>query len=147
MRSKKFFFVILLLTLFSCNRIDKPTPSAFIKQYRESFDPFFDRFNKDTIFQRSRVVFPIDNYLTPMEELNYEMVNQPIDSNDYLILDLTYHDSLAKQEFNAFQRNIQTKKDTTWVTFTGIDNGIHEEFIFARRKGKWFLVKVVDAST
>ncbi|MDH4472072.1 MAG: DUF4348 domain-containing protein [Fluviicola sp.] len=147
MRSKKVLFVVLLMALFSCNRIDKPTPSSFIKQYHESFDPFFDRFNTDSTFQRSRIVFPLDNYLIPMEELNYEMVNQPIDSLDYCILDLTYHDSLAKRQFDAYKRIIQTKKDTTWVKFTGVDNGIHEEFIFERRKGKWFLVKVMDGST
>ncbi|ASS50681.1 MAG: hypothetical protein A3D31_14060 [Candidatus Fluviicola riflensis] len=146
MRSKTLLFVTLLL-VFSCDRIDKPTPSAFIKQYRESFSPFFDRFNKDTIFQRSRVVFPLNYFAVTEDGTDYKLSNQPIDPVDYLILDLTYHDSLAKQEFNAFQRSIQTKKDTTWVTFTGIDNGIHEEFIFELRNGKWFLVKVIDAST
>ncbi|MES2556753.1 MAG: DUF4348 domain-containing protein [Bacteroidota bacterium] len=147
MRSKTLLFATLLFVVFSCNRIDKPTSTTFIKQYRESFDPFFDRFNTDTIFQRNRVDFPLNYFAVIEESADYELVNQPIDSAEYLILDLTYHDSLAKQEFNAFQRIIETKKDTTWVKFTGIDNGIHEEFIFVLRKGKWFLVKVVDAST
>lgn len=147
MRSKKVLFVVLLMALFSCSRIDKPTPSSFIKQYRESFDPFFDRFNTDSTFQRSRVVFPLDYYSVTEESTDNELINQPIDAGDYLILDLTYHDSLAKREFDAYERIIQTKKDTTWVKFTGVDNGIHEEFIFQCRKGKWFLVKAVDAST
>lgn len=147
MRPKTLLFVTLLLVVFSCNRMNKPTPAAFIKEYSEAFDPFFDHFNTDSVFQRSRIVFPLNSFVIPEESTDYELINQPIESADYVILDLTYHDSLAKQAFNAFQRSIQTKKDTTWVKFSGIDNGIHEEFIFERRKGKWFLVKVIDGST
>lgn len=147
MQSKTLLFVTLLLMVFSCNRINRPTPPALIKQYRESFNPFFNRFNTDSVFQRNRVIYPLDYYSVTEESTDYELINQPINAANYLILDLTYHDSLANQEFNAFQRSIQTNKDTTWVKFTGVDNGIHEEFIFERRKGKWFLVKVVDAST
>ncbi|MBI3238060.1 MAG: DUF4348 domain-containing protein, partial [Flavobacteriia bacterium] len=108
---------------------------------------FFDQFNKDSVFQKSRVLFPLDYYSVTEESVGYELINVPIDSAEYYILDLTYHDSLAKRQFDAYTRLIQTKKDTTWVKFTGVDNGIHEEFVFQRRNGKWLLVKIMDGST
>lgn len=147
MSVKTGIYCFLTFLFLSCDRSTKPTAVSTTKQQPESFQVFFDQFNTDSTFQRSRVLFPLDNYLIPPEELNYEMVNQPIDSADYYILDLTYHDSLAKRQFDAYERTIQTKKDTTWVKFTGIDNGIHEEFVFQRRNGIWMLVKIMDGST
>jgi Domain of unknown function (DUF4348) len=146
MSVKTGIFCLLTLVFLSCNRSTQPTALVATKQ-PESFNVFFDQFNTDSTFQRSRVVFPLDYYSVTEESTDYELINQPINTSNYLILDLTYNDSFAKREFDAYKRIIQTKKDTTWVKFTGVDNGIHEEFIFARRKGKWFLVKVTDGST
>jgi hypothetical protein len=146
MSVKTGIYCLLTFAFLSCDRSTKPAP-LIAKKQPESFQVFFDQFNSDSTFQRSRVVFPLDNYLIPIEELNYEMVNQPIDSSEYYILDLTYDDSLAKREFDAYERIIEINGDTVLVKFTGIDNGIHIEYTFALRKNKWFLVKAMDGST
>ena len=146
MSVKTGIYCLLTFAFLSCNRSTKPA-TLIAKKQPESFPVFFDQFNSDSTFQRSRVVFPLDYYSVTEESTDYELINQPIDAGNYLILDLTYDDSLANQEFDAYKRIIEIKKDTTWVKFTGVDNGIHEEFIFECRKGKWFLMKVVDAST
>lgn len=146
MSVKTGIYCLLTFAFLSCHRSTQPS-TLIAKKQPESFSVFFDQFNSDSTFQRSRVVFPLDYYSVTEESTDYELINQPIDSSEYLILDLNYDDSIANQAFDAYKRIIQTTNDTTWVKFTGIENGIHEEFIFALRKGKWFLVKAVDAST
>jgi len=54
---------------------------------------------------------------------------------------------LAKPENGGFTREFDLKNDSCFVLFLGVDNGIHEEYLFVRKNGDWFFVSATDAST
>jgi len=49
----------------------------------EKFHSFFERFNSDSVFQISRVEFPLDYYAIDWELDDYSLRNDPIDSLNY----------------------------------------------------------------
>ncbi len=138
-------FLSLLVFLASCSNDLLHVSSKH--GHPETFHSFFKRFNSDSVFQISRVEFPLDYYSIDWELDDYSMRNDPIDSLNYTRFDFTYNDSLAKPENGGFTREFDLKKDSCKVLFLGVDNGIHEEYLFVRKNGDWFFVSATDAST
>jgi hypothetical protein len=58
----KFLTVIITLLLVNCNKREINTISNTNKEKItiEDFDKFYDKFHKDSIFQMSRIIFPLD---------------------------------------------------------------------------------------
>ena len=58
----KFLIIISSLFLYSCDKreINRISESNKRKNIIEDFDRFYDKFHKDSIFQISRIKFPLD---------------------------------------------------------------------------------------
>lgn len=147
MLHKLLFFTYILL-LLSCNQqeIKQPIP----KPKPESFQAFFQQFNTDSVFQRSRTVLPLDYYSINWESedaYSAELINTPIPAAEYHFVDLSWHDSLGSRQFDAYTQEFKQSGDTMKVIFMGVDNGIHEEYWFLLRKNQWWLIRCLDVST
>ncbi len=164
-------FTIIVLTMVRCHDSKKEesktinTDNKELKKEIESkankisvvkpedcgmdFNAFFVKFSKDSIFQRSRVKYPLkmiyfDAYgsdqTTPIEEY--------IKLQDYQFFDFSLDNEAKNREVNAYTIKIEKKENDTYLyRQLGIDNGIMVEFKFIKDNGCWLLVSLKDEST
>ena len=137
---KKILLIFILIIFSNCQ--DQKIENNFNPQenqvltVEEDFNTFFEKFKKDSVFQKQRVVFPlkvrvfnIDNLKTEensLEEKNYEFLK--IDENEV---------SIEKK----------ISKDSVKIILKGKDNGIYIETQFLKDKGIWKLESYNDQST
>ena len=137
---KKILLIFILIIFSNCQ--DQKIENNFNPQenqvltVEEDFNAFFEKFKKDSVFQKQRVVFPlkvrvfnIDNLKTEensLEEENYELFR--IDENEV---------SMEKK----------ISKDSVKIILKGKDNGIYIETQFLKDKGIWKLESYNDQST
>ena len=137
---KKILLIFILIIFSNCQ--DQKIENNFKSQenqeltVEEDFNTFFEKFKKDSVFQKQRVVFPlkvrvfnIDNLKTEensLEEKNYEFLR--IDENEV---------SMEKK----------ISKDSVKIILKGKDNGIYIETQFLKDKGIWKLESYNDQST
>ena len=137
---KKILLIFILIIFSNCQ--DQKIENNFNPQenqvltVEEDFNAFFEKFKKDSVFQKQRVVFPlkvrvfnIDNLKTEennLEEENYELLR--IDENEV---------SMEKK----------ISKDSVKIILKGKDNGIYIETQFLKDKGIWKLESYNDQST
>ncbi|WP_147676097.1 DUF4348 domain-containing protein [Algibacter pacificus] len=107
-----------------------------------NFKDFLKLFNKDSLFQISRVKFPMTVEFADSEK-NYEYSKEEINLKDYHKLHLI-EDGTSNPEYERF---IEINDNKGTVEFRGIENGISSEYIFEKINGKWTLITWVDAST
>lgn len=105
---------------------------------QEDFEVFFERFNKDSAFQLSRIKFPLRNEVYDTD--SGQFVYKTIERKAWKFFNLkklpaNYVQKLSKDKFK-YVFNIQI-----------IDTGVNVDYIFTMLKGKWFLLKIVDSST
>lgn len=151
--------VLLLLLYISCNKTTVPQdniisndePKNIItteekepkttndKHTEEDFDHFFRLFNHDTVFQVSRINFP----------LKVKINNDDLELVDYVILkeEYTTVNLDKKPEERDYNQQIILKKDTVVIEQRGINNGVFIDYYFKRINGKWQLATWVDVST
>ena len=110
----------------------------------EDFDDFFYKFRNDSIFQISRVQFPLrfeglsDGY-TKEEKSN-------INKQDW-----AYKQFFSSEEYYVeISKSPDIKEKETGkrlLSFNGIENGIYVSYEFRLLNNKWFLIKWIDRST
>lgn len=126
--------------------IIKPEPVKFkttpIVNIDNNFKDFLTLFNKDSIFQISRVKFPMTVEFADPEK-DYDYSKEVINIKNYHKLNLIKDESPNPE----YEQNIEVKNKKAVVDFRGIENGISSEFIFEKINGKWMLITWVDAST
>jgi hypothetical protein len=110
----------------------------------EIFEKFIEKFSADSLFQVSRVNFPL-----PIVELDndYNPINKRINKTDYSMMDLRYNDSLAKRQYDKYTQKIKAEGNKRTIEIRGIDNGIVIDVYFEKRNGKWVLIGWNDSST
>jgi hypothetical protein len=137
---KKILLIFILIIFSNCQ--DQKIENNFKSQenqeltVEDDFNTFFEKFKKDSVFQKQRVVFPLkvrvfnlDNLKTEensLEEKNYEFLK--IDENEVSIEKKIYKDSVK-------------------IILKGKDNGIYIETQFLKDKGIWKLESYNDQST
>lgn len=133
------FSLIILTTLISC----KNESQKFTK-IDENFEIFLTEFSKDSLFQISRVKFPLE-----ITELNddFEPFEKKLDINEYRKIDLRYDDSLKNRQYDKYTQKIELIKDKAKVEIRGIDNGIMTDVFFQKIEEKWTLIGWNDSST
>lgn len=112
----------------------------------EHFHEFLLKFNKDSLFQISRIDFPLKVKESDSEK-DYGLSEIIIQKADYQKMDFTYLESYKTQEYDKFEQHIKIKKNRAIIEIRGIDNGIRADYIFEKRKGKWNLATWIDSST
>jgi hypothetical protein len=100
----------------------------------EDFDKFYNRFHKDTLFQVSRIKFPLGGmFVDGFKETQWTKKNLPtMKSKIYDIDTMQYKISFKKTEKTFTQK--------VWVE----DSGFSTEFRFEVINNKWYLVYILD---
>ncbi len=109
------------------------------------FNVFFEHFNKDSVFQISRVQFPI--LVKVLNDENFEIVEKQILSKSYKIVDLSFDENSEARKYNEYSQETIIKKNSAKILIRGIDNGIHCDFEFKKINGIWKLITWSDLST
>jgi hypothetical protein len=110
-----------------------------------SFENFLETFSKDSIFQVTRVHFPLECQSIDIDD-KVEIVT--IKESEWKHIDFLQDTSAYLNDTDKFKPLIEkSKSDTVNYTREGIDNGIHIEYTFIKEKGKWYLVKIFDRSS
>ncbi|KAF2338280.1 DUF4348 domain-containing protein [Flavobacterium tistrianum] len=132
---KKFFFIFFVFAM-SLNSV---VYAQNTKTASEDFNEFFKKFNSDTKFQVSRVIFP----------LKYKANNDDFELSDYIMTKEGYKvlhlNNKADEKY--LKRTLLVKKNKTTLEQRGLDNGIYIDYVFELKDNKWFLKTLVDQST
>ena len=112
----------------------------------ESFDKFFLRFGSDSIFQFSRIQFPLSKEVFDLYD--DKVAKEEVSSGQWRFVNFSKDVNAFKKEIDAFKIIIE-EKEPGLVQYKriGIDNGILMEYLFKLKKGKWYLVRLSDMST
>ena len=152
-------FVILLLLQLSCKKTIVPQDNIILndepkkiitneekkpetvsdKHKQEDFNHFFKLFNHDTVFQISRINFPLK---VKINNDDLELVDYVILKNEYTTINLD-----KKPKERSYNQQIILKKDKAVIQQRGINNGIFIDYYFERIDGKWQLITWIDVST
>ncbi len=103
-----------------------------------SFHKFLKKFNADSVFQLSRVHFPLKVTWIGFEQDSLFH----IEKSDFELMNFKKKKSSQRQ-----QRSIVKNKDLAIIEIRGIDNGIHIDYIFERINNCWVFVEIIDGST
>lgn len=110
----------------------------------ENFNDFLEKFSKDSIFQISRIDFPLR--VSQLDD-DYQPMDKIIVKENFSIIDFSKENSgNFKETDNYFQKSI-LKDNQAKLEIRGIDNGIYLDVFFERIKGKWKLKAWTDSST
>ena len=125
--------LILVAVMLSC-RTSKHAAAEPPGILHENFDRFYDRFHSDTVFQLSRVRFPLGGYRADgMEEVKWSRDNWPYMRTRIYDVDTTIYKISYKKTENEFVQKV-------WLE----NSGFSSESRFRLIKNKWFLVYVLD---
>ena len=118
------------------------------KNCDESFDDFFERFSRDSVFQKSRVKYPIEeSYIENLEstEIKVDIINNP---EEYTFIDFTEDENAFNKELDKYRVIIEKlDKENVYYKNDGIDNGINIIYKFKLIEGCWYMVEIEDKST
>jgi hypothetical protein len=110
----------------------------------KDFNTFLTYFSKDSVFQISRIAFPLK-----VEELelndSLEMIEKVLEREDHQHMDF----SPPKFESNLdnYTQKVRVDKDKATIEIRGIDNGLLIDYIFEKRNNRWMLITWTDSST
>lgn len=140
------FFISTLLC--SCNNKSRAkaeanrfedTISLAKTQESEDFNIFLTRFQKDSVFQKDRIIFPLKNLLYNTDTGSFEekMINEKEwQFMNFSNLPENYLENITKSNNEEFNYNIQIE-----------DTGVSVNYIFKIHNNRWYLVEIRDEST
>ena len=112
----------------------------------EDFETFLKEFSQDSIFQMSRVKFPLK-----VNEIDFESESGTkeniVSKSEYKKMNFTYPEDAATRELDAYTQKNVLKNNLMIVEIRGVDNGIYTDIVFEKINGKWFLKTYTDQST
>jgi len=148
---------MIYITLFiSCSQNQKPNTIkenvTVTKEIRkiasnvdDNFTTFLQTFSQDSIFQITRVKFPLKT--TQWEDPETGVVTNLLGVTEYSALDFTYPKDALTRKYDRYTQKINITENSCVVQIRGIDNGIFTDFFFEKLSGKWFLVSWDEKST
>jgi hypothetical protein len=147
MITKSFLHLFFALAFFSCalkSKNDAALGTLSIATDR-SFEAFFKQFSTDSIFQESRIVFPLRHTFYDVYEDT--LTSATINANDWTFIDFRKDSLAVSLKEDAFNIEIN-KKDSLNVDYLrkGIDNGISMTYSFEKRDSRWYLIDIIDDS-
>lgn len=103
------------------------------------FVDFLMKFSKDSIYQKSHILFPLEDYSL---DDDYQTISQKIEKEKW------NHFNLVEEiESLLFLANIDSDNNFRNIYYRGIGNGILVKLTFKRLNNEWFLIKTEDYST
>lgn len=138
------FFVFLSLLIINCKttrvKINKEASIANESKTRlkvnfdEDFDKFYARFHSDSIFQMSRIVFPLNGiHIDGFEETKW-------DKKNWILIKTKYYDVDTTQFKVKYNKTSKTFTQKAWIENSGFSSECRFEII----SKKWYLVYFLD---
>lgn len=126
---KQLFLLITISSLlYSCGAFKTGSSKA------EDFDRFYQKFHTDSIFQMSRITFPLEGLPSFAEESKFTSELFYWQKDDWDI-----HKLIDYDEFPALSQKIAKEKSIVKES-VNMGNGFALERHFSLIDGKWFLV-------
>lgn len=125
---------IILFTFISCNRLHIKEKKNISKSSIENFDSFYDKFHKDSLFQMSRLKFPLKGG-PDRGDINEEWTKE----NWYILKTKIY--DVDTTEYKVFYKKRERSfTEKVWIE----DSGFSSEYNFELIDNKWFLVSAFE---
>ena len=105
----------------------------------KKFVDFLKKFSKDSIYQKSHILFPLEDYSL---DDDYQTISQKIEKEKW-----NHFNVIEEIESLLFLANIDSNNNFRNIYYRGIGNGILVKLTFKRVNNEWFLVKTEDYST
>ena len=137
---KKILLIFILIIFSNCqaHKIENNFKSQEnqVLTVEEDFNTFFEKFKKDSVFQKQRVVFPLKVRIFNIDNLKTE--ENSLEEKDYEFLKIDENEVSVEKKIS---------KDSVKIILKGKDNGIYIETQFLKDKGIWKLESYNDQST
>lgn len=137
---KKSFLLLTILSISSisihCDKSKKTSPKTIISKEVtiENFDQFYDKFHNDSIFQMSRIKFPLEGHqLSSDGEINWSKAN-------WTTLKTKIHDIDTTEYKIDYKKTDKSFYQKFWVE----NSGFWSEYKFKVINKKWYLVYAVE---
>ena len=156
---------VLMLSLSSCTSISDKTLDARQKiipidtskknqpitpiipsNVNSNFQTFLEYFNKDSIFQISRIAFPL-KVKEANSDIDFDLRERIIQKADFRKMDFTYDKSKKNKQVDNYEQNIKVEGNKAVIEIRGIENGIIADYYFIKKNGKWTLLTWINSST
>jgi|GEM_PF-4112149 len=126
-------FIVSVTSVLGCEQRESRTEVKSEQiEAGESFDTFFTKFNRDSIFQKTRVVFPFKLIQSDGESDTTIFIQR----NGWQYVDFSFPD----------KKNVVTQErvndNEIKVLLQVEDTGIHVQHLFQKKKGQWWFVYV-----
>lgn len=150
MKRVVFITAVLLFCLTGCSQ----NKSNFNGDC-EDFSTFLDRYNTDLEFQKNRTIFPFihesydyDEVMNDKGEYEPQQIINTTETtrDDWEKMDFTWDPADAERETDAYTQEIETRGDTTFIYYKGVENGINIQAVFLCKDKQWYLQKMIDRS-
>ena len=134
-RSLKLISILIFIFLSSCSLIkNNQTHDSGNKTAIEDFDAFYDKFHSDSIFQMSRIKFPLTGFL--VDGLKQEKWNE----KNWSALKTKVYDVDTTLYRTDYIKTYKSFIEKVWIK----DSGFFVEYRFKVIKRKWYLVYAMD---
>jgi hypothetical protein len=132
---------VLVFSLISC--LNKHKNDVILNNdqniNKENFDIFFKRFNNDSVFQISRIIFPLNNEIYDFESDKF--FKEKIKQENWKYFNFA---TLSKKYITTLDK---IKEDEVKLNIQIVDTGVNIDYFFTFKSNKWVRVKIVDQST
>jgi hypothetical protein len=128
-------FVLSVVILTNCNPTRESSKgNSLIKNSGEDFEKFYDRFHKDSLFQVSRIKFPLGGMsVKGFNKTQWTKENLPLLKTKIYDVDTTQYKVTFKKTEKTFTQKV-------WIK----DSEFSSEYRFELIDKKWYLVYVLD---
>lgn len=143
-----FLFLFVLFLFLACQDAPKPTttPIAELSESKDSsFDSFINKFSTDSVFQKSRIVFPLKTTVYDMDAQQDKIIF--VSQKDCAIMDFRQKKSTGQSDQWVQKTILHADSSKAHIEIRGIDNGISVDCKFEKKNGNWYLLEVNDHST
>jgi hypothetical protein len=128
------FATIILLTFTSCDKFRTQEKKNISNSSIENFDSFYDKFHKDSLFQLSRIKFPLKGG-PDRGDINEEWTKE-----NWHILKTMIYDVDTTQYKVSYKKLEKSFIEKVWLE----DSGFSFEYKFELINNKWFLVSAFE---
>lgn len=120
-----------------------PTMSDTPANLDSDFRKFLTYFSNDSLFQVSRIDFPLE--VTGTDD-NFKDLKITINKGDFQKVNFG-DTTAATREFDKYEETIRVNGNKAIIEIRGIDNGINIDIFFEKKNGQWKLLTWIDSST
>lgn len=147
----RYILAISLMLLAGCakekQKLTMRMPASHVEEVCDTdFDLFFDKFSKDSLFQKRHIKFPLKSTYLDMDG-DLSVKREDIPEEKYSFAKFINDKEIGDTGNGTYKIDITKEKDSVYYQMNGIDNGIGTTVKFAFINGCWYMVTIEDTST